>query len=137
MLSGKQILVFYQFFGLHKLGHKIHDVDVQILMEVFVKLGVLGTLAVIEASRSAGIKLMIGGMVETRLAMGFASHYWIRFFQIQQFLPLLGLLQKKTSRIFIVWCGSVVRVEIEINHRRERFLHSILWTASWDLGNDS
>lgn len=38
------------------------------------KLGVLGALDVIEACRSAGIELMIGGMVETRLAMGFAAH---------------------------------------------------------------
>ncbi|KAK8933614.1 hypothetical protein KSP39_PZI015941 [Platanthera zijinensis] len=58
------------------VGNLFHVINIK-----FVKLGVLGTLAVIEASRSAGIKLMIGGMVETRLAMGFASHYWIRFFQ--------------------------------------------------------
>ena len=39
------------------------------------KLGVLGSLEIIEAARRAGIELMIGGMVETRLAMGFAGHF--------------------------------------------------------------
>ncbi|KAJ0962672.1 hypothetical protein J5N97_027794 [Dioscorea zingiberensis] len=38
------------------------------------KLGVLGALEIIEVSRKAGIGLMIGGMVETRLGMGFAGH---------------------------------------------------------------
>ncbi|XP_068642391.1 L-Ala-D/L-amino acid epimerase isoform X3 [Aristolochia californica] len=38
------------------------------------KVGVLGALEIIEVAREAGIKLMIGGMVETRLAMGFAGH---------------------------------------------------------------
>ncbi|KAM0933094.1 putative o-succinylbenzoate synthase [Dioscorea sansibarensis] len=38
------------------------------------KLGVLGALEIIELSRNAGIGLMIGGMVETRLGMGFAGH---------------------------------------------------------------
>ncbi|KAG9450521.1 hypothetical protein H6P81_010486 [Aristolochia fimbriata] len=38
------------------------------------KVGVLGALEIIEVAKEAGIKLMIGGMVETRLAMGFAGH---------------------------------------------------------------
>lgn len=38
------------------------------------KLGVLGALEVIEFAKVAGLDLMIGGMVETRLAMGFAAH---------------------------------------------------------------
>lgn len=38
------------------------------------KVGVLGALEIIEAARAAGLNLMIGGMVETRLAMGFAGH---------------------------------------------------------------
>uniref|UniRef100_A0A7C9EGV8 Dipeptide epimerase n=1 Tax=Opuntia streptacantha TaxID=393608 RepID=A0A7C9EGV8_OPUST len=38
------------------------------------KLGVLGALAVIELVKDSGLDLMIGGMVETRLAMGFAGH---------------------------------------------------------------
>ncbi|KAK1370175.1 Dipeptide epimerase [Heracleum sosnowskyi] len=38
------------------------------------KLGVLGALEVIELARSSGLHLMIGGMVESRLAMGFAGH---------------------------------------------------------------
>lgn len=38
------------------------------------KLGVLGALEVIELARASGLDLMIGGMVETRLAMGFAGH---------------------------------------------------------------
>ncbi|CAL5445225.1 unnamed protein product [Camellia sinensis] len=38
------------------------------------KVGVLGALEIIEVARSSGLNLMIGGMVETRLAMGFAGH---------------------------------------------------------------
>ncbi|XAR63931.1 o-succinylbenzoate synthase [Bertholletia excelsa] len=38
------------------------------------KFGVLGALEIIEVARASGLKLMIGGMVETRLAMGFAGH---------------------------------------------------------------
>ncbi|KAL8150594.1 hypothetical protein V2J09_020402 [Rumex salicifolius] len=38
------------------------------------KLGVLGALGVAEMARESGLDLMIGGMVETRLAMGFAGH---------------------------------------------------------------
>ncbi|KAL7099100.1 hypothetical protein ACP275_09G060900 [Erythranthe tilingii] len=38
------------------------------------KMGVLGSLEIIDLARSSGLDLMIGGMVETRLAMGFAGH---------------------------------------------------------------
>ncbi|KAJ4831572.1 hypothetical protein Tsubulata_044127 [Turnera subulata] len=38
------------------------------------KLGVMGALEIIQEVRAAGLDLMIGGMVETRLAMGFAGH---------------------------------------------------------------
>ncbi|XP_047315326.1 L-Ala-D/L-amino acid epimerase isoform X2 [Impatiens glandulifera] len=38
------------------------------------KLGVIGALEIIELARVLGLHLMIGGMVETRLAMGFAGH---------------------------------------------------------------
>ncbi|KAK6261375.1 hypothetical protein QUC31_007191 [Theobroma cacao] len=38
------------------------------------KVGVLGALEIIELARASGLYLMIGGMVETRLAMGFAGH---------------------------------------------------------------
>ncbi|KAL5726551.1 hypothetical protein ACHQM5_009589 [Ranunculus cassubicifolius] len=38
------------------------------------KVGVLGALEIIELARRSGLDLMIGGMVETRLAMGFAGH---------------------------------------------------------------
>lgn len=38
------------------------------------KSGVLGALEIIEVAKSNNIDLMIGGMVETRLAMGFAAH---------------------------------------------------------------
>ncbi|CAA7051365.1 unnamed protein product [Microthlaspi erraticum] len=38
------------------------------------KTGILEALEVIELARSFGIELMIGGMVETRLAMGFSGH---------------------------------------------------------------
>ncbi|KAL8124111.1 hypothetical protein AgCh_011932 [Apium graveolens] len=38
------------------------------------KLGVLGALQIIELARASGLHLMIGGMVETRIAIGFAGH---------------------------------------------------------------
>lgn len=38
------------------------------------KSGVLGALEIIDIAKSSGVALMIGGMVETRLAMGFAGH---------------------------------------------------------------
>ncbi|PSR89059.1 L-Ala-D/L-amino acid epimerase, partial [Actinidia chinensis var. chinensis] len=38
------------------------------------KVGVLGALEIIEVAQSSGLNLMIGGMVETRLAMGFGGH---------------------------------------------------------------
>lgn len=38
------------------------------------KVGVLGALEIIDLARVSGLDLMIGGMVETRLAMGFAGH---------------------------------------------------------------
>ncbi|KAG6675755.1 hypothetical protein I3842_15G119500 [Carya illinoinensis] len=38
------------------------------------KVGVVGALEIIELARASGIHMMIGGMVETRLAMGFAGH---------------------------------------------------------------
>lgn len=38
------------------------------------KVGVVGALNIIEKAKAAGLDLMIGGMVETRLAMGFAGH---------------------------------------------------------------
>ncbi|KAL2343534.1 hypothetical protein Fmac_004819 [Flemingia macrophylla] len=37
------------------------------------KVGVMGALEIIEKAKVAGLDLMIGGMVETRLAMGFAG----------------------------------------------------------------
>ena len=39
------------------------------------KSGVLGALEVIELVKDSGLDLIIGGMVETRLAMGFAGHF--------------------------------------------------------------
>nr|XP_043609992.1 L-Ala-D/L-amino acid epimerase isoform X1 [Erigeron canadensis] len=38
------------------------------------KVGVLGALEIIDFAKVSGLDLMIGGMVETRLAMGFAGH---------------------------------------------------------------
>ncbi|XP_020594092.1 L-Ala-D/L-amino acid epimerase isoform X2 [Phalaenopsis equestris] len=50
-------------------GNLAHVINIKLA-----KLGVLGALDVIQVARAAGTKLMIGGMVETRLAMGFAGH---------------------------------------------------------------
>lgn len=38
------------------------------------KVGVLGAIEIIEVARASGLTLMVGGMVETRLAMGFSGH---------------------------------------------------------------
>ncbi|XP_011072912.1 L-Ala-D/L-amino acid epimerase isoform X1 [Sesamum indicum] len=38
------------------------------------KVGVLGALEIIDLAKASGLDLMIGGMVETRLAMGFAGN---------------------------------------------------------------
>lgn len=38
------------------------------------KFGVLGTLQIIKATRKSGLHLMIDGMIESRLATGFAAH---------------------------------------------------------------
>ncbi|XP_073110313.1 L-Ala-D/L-amino acid epimerase isoform X2 [Elaeis guineensis] len=50
-------------------GNLAHVINIKLA-----KLGVLGSLEIIDVARRAGLALMIGGMVETRLAMGFAGH---------------------------------------------------------------
>ncbi|KAJ6838624.1 putative L-Ala-D/L-amino acid epimerase [Iris pallida] len=50
-------------------GNLAHVINIKLA-----KSGVLGALEIIEVARKAGVVLMIGGMVETRLAMGFAGH---------------------------------------------------------------
>ncbi|KAG6494205.1 hypothetical protein ZIOFF_049224 [Zingiber officinale] len=50
-------------------GNLAHVINVKLA-----KLGVVGALEIINIAREAGIALMIGGMVETRLAMGFTGH---------------------------------------------------------------
>ncbi|KFK39165.1 hypothetical protein AALP_AA3G208700 [Arabis alpina] len=54
---------------------KIVKADIVDVVNIkLVKTGILEALEVIELARSSGIGLMIGGMVETRLAMGFSGH---------------------------------------------------------------
>ena len=50
-------------------GNLAHVINIKLA-----KSGVVGALEIIDVARSAGVALMIGGMVETRLAMGFAGH---------------------------------------------------------------
>ncbi|KAJ1282705.1 hypothetical protein BS78_03G071400 [Paspalum vaginatum] len=50
-------------------GNLAHVINIKLA-----KLGVLGALEIIDAARKANVALMIGGMVETRIAMGFAGH---------------------------------------------------------------
>lgn len=38
------------------------------------KFGILGTLEIVEIARKSGLNLMIDGLVETRIATGFAGH---------------------------------------------------------------
>ncbi|KAF2558650.1 hypothetical protein F2Q68_00017387 [Brassica cretica] len=52
----------------------VKDDVVDVVNIKLAKSGVLEALEVIELARSSGIELMIGGMVETRLAMGFSGH---------------------------------------------------------------
>lgn len=58
--------------------HDVHKIVKENLADVIniklAKIGVMGALEIIEVARKAGLDLMIGGMVETRLAMGFAGH---------------------------------------------------------------
>ncbi|XP_020191165.1 L-Ala-D/L-amino acid epimerase [Aegilops tauschii subsp. strangulata] len=60
--------------GLHDAQKIIHGNLAHVINIKLAKLGVLGALEVIDAARKAGVALMIGGMVETRIAMGFAGH---------------------------------------------------------------
>ncbi|CAL9206014.1 unnamed protein product [Musa hybrid cultivar] len=55
----------------HKIiqGNLAHVINIKLA-----KLGVIGALEIINIARDAGVALMIGGMVETRLAMGFSAH---------------------------------------------------------------
>ncbi|PWZ08338.1 L-Ala-D/L-amino acid epimerase [Zea mays] len=50
-------------------GNIAHVINIKLA-----KLGVLGALEIINAARKSNTALMIGGMVETRIAMGFAGH---------------------------------------------------------------
>ncbi|KAF8738118.1 hypothetical protein HU200_013990 [Digitaria exilis] len=50
-------------------GNLAHVINIKLA-----KLGFLGALEIIDAARKANVALMIGGMVETRIAMGFAGH---------------------------------------------------------------
>ncbi|KAJ6792014.1 putative L-Ala-D/L-amino acid epimerase [Iris pallida] len=50
-------------------GNLAHVINIKLA-----KSGILAALEIIEVARRAGVALMIGGMVETRLAMGFAGH---------------------------------------------------------------
>ncbi|KAF8103685.1 hypothetical protein N665_0186s0053 [Sinapis alba] len=52
----------------------IKDDVVDVVNIKLAKSGIIEALEVIELARSSGIELMIGGMVETRLAMGFSAH---------------------------------------------------------------
>ncbi|CAD6232575.1 unnamed protein product [Miscanthus lutarioriparius] len=61
----------FQTLKLKKIinGNLAHVINIKLT-----KLGVLGALEIIDAARKANIALMIGGMVETRIALGFAGH---------------------------------------------------------------
>ncbi|KAL4180991.1 hypothetical protein AMTRI_Chr12g235120 [Amborella trichopoda] len=60
--------------GLFDVQRIIHGKLADVINIKLAKVGVLGALEIIEIARKAGLDLMIGGMVETRLAMGFAGH---------------------------------------------------------------
>ena len=50
-------------------GNLAHIINIKLA-----KLGVIGTLEIIGVARKANVALMISGMVETTIAMGFAGH---------------------------------------------------------------
>ncbi|KAG2586961.1 hypothetical protein PVAP13_5NG087400 [Panicum virgatum] len=50
-------------------GNLAHMINIKLA-----KLGVIGTLEIIDVARKANVALMISGMVETTIAMGFAGH---------------------------------------------------------------
>ncbi|XP_031278064.1 L-Ala-D/L-amino acid epimerase isoform X2 [Pistacia vera] len=60
--------------GLHDVKKIIKGNLADVINIKLAKVGVLGALEIIEEARASGLDLMIGGMVETRLAMGFAGH---------------------------------------------------------------
>ncbi|KAG7577709.1 Enolase C-terminal domain-like [Arabidopsis thaliana x Arabidopsis arenosa] len=60
--------------GLTDLKKIIEGGFVDVVNIKLAKTGILEALEVIELAKSSGIELMIGGMVETRLAMGFSGH---------------------------------------------------------------
>lgn len=53
----------------------VRDELATVLNIKLVKCGVVAALEIAAIAKSAGLGLMIGGMVETRLAMGFAAHF--------------------------------------------------------------
>ena len=55
--------------------HIARDGLAQVINIKLAKCGVVESMAIAAIARAAGIDLMIGGMVETRLAMGFAAHF--------------------------------------------------------------
>lgn len=60
--------------GLTDLKKIIEGGFVDVVNIKLAKTGILEALEVIELAKSSGIELMMGGMVETRLAMGFSGH---------------------------------------------------------------
>ncbi|OAP05345.1 CYP77A5P [Arabidopsis thaliana] len=60
--------------GLTDLKKIIEGGIVDVVNIKLAKTGIVEALEVIELARASGIELMIGGMVETRLAMGFSGH---------------------------------------------------------------
>lgn len=57
--------------ALHIVGNGL----AQVLNIKLVKSGVVGALDIAAIARAGGLALMIGGMVETRIGMGFAAHF--------------------------------------------------------------
>jgi L-alanine-DL-glutamate epimerase-like enolase superfamily enzyme len=51
------------------------DCLAQVINIKLVKCGVVQALEIAAIARAGGLKLMVGGMVETRLAMGFSAHF--------------------------------------------------------------
>ncbi len=53
----------------------VRDRLAQVINIKLVKCGVVQALEIAAIARAGGLDLMIGGMVETRLAMGFSAHF--------------------------------------------------------------
>lgn len=98
--------------------HDVHKIVKENLADVIniklAKVGVMGALEIIEVARKSGLDLMIGGMVETRLAMGFAGHLAAGFGCFRYILLCFPYLS-----FFLKFVCIFLNIFINVNIRNE------------------